>query len=193
MRRHLRGRRVGSTTSFGNEQAMKTPLITLALGAAIVAAAASTNVANASKDSDSDLLRDVRAATARYHSPARAQQDGYVRDSPCETSPAGAMGYHYVNFALLEDPAIAPLRPEILLYAPRSNGTVRLVGVEYLKIDQDGLLTTDDDRPYLGDVAFDGPMPGHGPHMPVHYDLHVWLYKANPSGMYAAWNPAVTC
>ena len=44
-----------------------------------------------------------------------------------------------------------------------------------------------------GDVPFCGPMPGHGTDMPEHYDLHVWLYEVNPSGMYAAWNPAVTC
>jgi hypothetical protein len=29
--------------------------------------------------------------------------------------------------------------------------------------------------------------------MPIHYDLHVWLWKKNPSGMFARWNPTVTC
>jgi hypothetical protein len=29
--------------------------------------------------------------------------------------------------------------------------------------------------------------------MPIHYDLHVWLYKHNPAGMFAAWNPRVSC
>ncbi len=172
---------------------MKTSLTVIAMSVAIVGSATTANSASATRDSDGALVTDIRAATARYHSPAQAERDGYVQASPCETSPAGGMGYHYVNFALLEDPAIDPLRPEILLYAPRSNGTVELVGVEYLAFDDDGLLTTDGDRPHLGNVAFDGPMPGHGTDMPVHYDLHVWLYEANPSGMYAAWNPAVTC
>ena len=29
--------------------------------------------------------------------------------------------------------------------------------------------------------------------MPVHYDLHVWLYKTNPAGELTSENPKVTC
>jgi hypothetical protein len=36
-------------------------------------------------------------------------------------------------------------------------------------------------------------MDGHGPGMPVHYDLHVWLFKKNPRGMFAEFNPRVAC
>jgi hypothetical protein len=36
-------------------------------------------------------------------------------------------------------------------------------------------------------------MLGHEPGMPVHYDLHVWLYQANPDGVFASWNPSVSC
>jgi hypothetical protein len=36
-------------------------------------------------------------------------------------------------------------------------------------------------------------MLGHAPGMPIHYDLHVWLWKHNPSGLYAPWNPDATC
>lgn len=42
-------------------------------------------------------------------------------------------------------------------------------------------------------VPFEGPMPGHGPGMPVHYDLHAWIWKANPEGTFTTWNPNVTC
>ena len=42
-------------------------------------------------------------------------------------------------------------------------------------------------------VPFDGPMLGHEPGMPKHYDLHVWLYERNPAGLFAAWNPRVHC
>lgn len=41
-----------------------------------------------------------------------------------------------------------------------------------------------------------GPMEGHQPLMPVafhHDDLHVWLWKANPAGLYSSTNPAVRC
>ena len=36
-------------------------------------------------------------------------------------------------------------------------------------------------------------MVGHGGGMPTHFDLHVWLWKRNPSGIFASWNPAVVC
>jgi hypothetical protein len=26
-----------------------------------------------------------------------------------------------------------------------------------------------------------------------HYELHVWTHRDNPSGMFAEWNPNVTC
>lgn len=42
-------------------------------------------------------------------------------------------------------------------------------------------------------IPFDGPMLGHEQGMPVHSDLHVWLYKHNPAGMLEPWNPAVSC
>jgi hypothetical protein len=138
-------------------------------------------------------LQDVRAAVAKHHSVEQATRDGYVQASPCESSPAGAMGQHWVNFALMASPAIDPLRPEVLLYLPDSNGNLKLVGVEYLKFDADGSLLTDDDRPFLFGQPFDGPMPGHNPGMPVHYDLHVWVAEQNPNGVYAQWNPALSC
>ena len=137
-------------------------------------------------------LQGVRAALARYHSITQAERDGYVAASPCEESPGGAMGIHYLNPNLL-GPGIDPLRPEVLLYLPDGNGSVRLVGVEYFSVDADQDLATDADRPSVFGQAFDGPMPGHGPTMPIHYDLHVWLYEANPAGVFEAWNPAISC
>ena len=41
--------------------------------------------------------------------------------------------------------------------------------------------------------TFDGPMPGHIPTMPWHWDLHVWVWAHNPSGMFAEWNPSLQC
>jgi hypothetical protein len=41
-----------------------------------------------------------------------------------------------------------------------------------------------------------GPMEGHEPLIPkeyVHYDLHAWLFKNNPLGMFAPTNPNVNC
>ena len=68
-----------------------------------------------------------------------------------------------------------------------------MAGVEWFKADADQDLSTDEDRPTLFGQPFDGPMAGHEPGMPAHFDLHVWLYEKNPTGELSAWNPRVTC
>ena len=156
----------------------------LVLGFATVAAAGNGPLPN-------DLER-VRGALARYNSVEQAENDGYVAASPCEETAEGAMGVHYVNTALF-GPGIDPLQPEVLLYLPDEDGKQKLVGVEYFSVDADQQLSTDDDRPTLFGQPFDGPMAGHGPGMPIHYDLHVWLYEANPAGTFTAWNPSLSC
>ena len=80
-------------------------------------------------------VQEVRAAVARYHSFGQAERDGYsVEGEPCVASPAGTMGIHAVNPPLLADPAIDARQPELLLYVPKSNGKLELVGVEYWTI-----------------------------------------------------------
>jgi hypothetical protein len=69
----------------------------------------------------------------------------------------------------------------------------RLVAAEWIVVDKDQNLATDDDRPSLFGMSFEGPMPGHVDGMPIHYDLHAWVWKKNPSGTFARWNPTVTC
>jgi hypothetical protein len=36
-------------------------------------------------------------------------------------------------------------------------------------------------------------LDGHAPGMPVHYDLHVWLGRTNPDGLFAVPNPSISC
>jgi hypothetical protein len=139
-------------------------------------------------------LAQVRQATAEYHKVSNALADGYVATEHCIAVPGvGGMGYHYLNPALIGDPSIDPLKPEVLLYAPKKNGGLKLVGVEYLVVDADQDLATDSDRPDLFDVPFNGPMLGHEPGMPIHYDLHAWIWKGNPDGLFADFNPKVSC
>ena len=165
-----------------------------ALGAAVVGAAAigavGVSVATATPP---DEVRAAKSVSARYHSIAQAEAAGYTLGSPCAASPAGGMGFHYENAELMADDALDPLQPEILVYAPKDNGKLELVAIEYWKRDADGSLMTDGDRPSVLGQGFDGPMPGHSPVMPVHYDLHVWVYETNASGTFAPFNPAVDC
>jgi hypothetical protein len=136
----------------------------------------------------------IRAATKRLRKPEAAIAAGYVPTDACVTLPGvGGMGYHFVNPGYLTDGVIDPAKPEILVFHD-DGGELRLGAVEYFAADADQDLATDADRPALfARLPFDGPMPGHEPEMPVHYDLHVWLYTDNPAGQLAAWNPDVTC
>lgn len=146
--------------------------------------------------SDADALRDlakVRVATARFHDVAVAEAAGYVSTNYCVEVPGlGVMGIHYVNYALVGAAGVDVSAPEMLLYVTTNRGP-RLVGVEYMTVDSDQDLATDGDRPSLFGRGFDGPMPGHGPGQPVHYDLHVWAWQASPAGVFDEFNPKVRC
>ena len=169
---------------------IKLLLVTLVSLAIAVGAAAVSGGAGATPP---DAVQAAKAASARFHSVAQAEAAGYALASPCTFSPAGGMGFHYEQPELLADDAIDPNRPEVLVYAPKANGELELVAIEYWKRDADGSLLTDGDRPSVLGQAFDGPMPGHHPGMPVHYDLHVWVHEPNPSGLFAPFNPDVSC
>ena len=166
-------------------------LAALALGLVLVAVLPATAGAQLSS-SQLDVFR-ATLATAKYLDVRQAIADGYVRQGPCVVSPAGTMGVHFENAALMADPALDVERPEILVYVDMGNGFWRLVALEYWSADADQNLATANDRPSLFGVPFDGPMPGHSPFMPVHYDLHVWNWEFNPSGMFAMFNPMVFC
>lgn len=137
----------------------------------------------------------IREATDRFRDVDTAIAAGYVPTDVCAGNPemGGAMGYHYVNRGLAGDAVIDPTLPEILLYAPVGADALELVAIEYFMVDADGDLSTDDDRPTLLGNPFDGPMEGHEPGMPVHYDIHAWVWKHNPAGELTPWNPDVQC
>jgi hypothetical protein len=141
-----------------------------------------------------DLER-ARKATRRFRDVDVARAAGYQAMGPCAEDPKyGGMGIHYGNDELIADGALDVRRPEILVYQPTRSGKLRLGAIEYYQQDADQDLATDDDRPAMfGGMPFDGPMLGHDAEMPIHYDLHVWLYRHNPAGKFAMWNPRVDC
>ena len=169
--------------------------VAVAAGLAFSAAGAGSASAHTASDDSGPAvtgavqrqLAAVRAATAKYHDVDVAIAAGYTPTEEC----VPGMGYHYVNggqFGKLD-----PLAPDALLYEAQKNGRLRLVGVEWFKADADQDLTTDEDRPSLFGKGFDGPMLGHGPGMPIHYDLHAYLWKSNPAGVLETWNATITC
>ena len=133
---------------------------------------------------ESELLMSVRRATARFHSTAQAIAAGYEPDDHCVAVPGlGGMGFHWVNPSLV-DPVFDPLKPEAILYAPGPGGKLRLIAVEYIVID------VGQPAPTFGDHPFDvGGTPVPAPH----WSLHAWVWENNPSGVFAPFNPNVSC
>ena len=178
---------------------MRRILIALAVAAAFVIAATVPATAkqkppaNGHRTTLERELQAAKAATARFHSVRQALRAGYVippgpLSAACVASPAGGMGVHLENPSLMADPALDIRRPEILVYEIKPNGRLRLVALEYFEAAAQTPVA-----PSLFGQTFQGPMAGHHPGMPDHYDLHVWVWKANPSGMFAQYNPNVHC
>jgi len=167
-----------------------------AAGTAILLSSLPTSAASADTPdkAPTESIAAVRRATARYHDVEVALAEGFIATDECAAHPElGGMGLHYVNPARIGDPAIIATEPEVLLYEPQADGSVELVAVEWFSVDPDQDVTTDAGRPSVLGVPFDGPMPGHDAHMPVHFDLHLWIWEHNPAGQFAPWNPSVTC
>jgi len=99
------------------------------------------------------------------------------------------MGIHFLNVNLMGK--VDPFQPQVLVYQP-VGGKLHLVAAEYFV----PLSPDVKQRPQLFGRPFDGPMVGHHPLMPhefKHYDLHVWLWKKNPAGLFAPTNPDFKC
>lgn len=133
-------------------------------------------------------FRDVDAATAaRYAILAGTPLEECV-DEPGE----GTMGFHYVNGDLVGDAIVEPTTPEALLYVPRPDGSLRLVGVEYV-VFADAWDAENDEPPSLFGQQFHLVSEPNRYELPPFYELHAWAWASNPSGTFNDWNPNVSC
>jgi hypothetical protein len=143
----------------------------------------------------------VRKALDKYKDPIAAVRDGYYSSVGCVDFPGGgsehgsmeykpgAMGIHFINMALV-GPKLDSTKPQVLLYEPVGDKLV-LTGAEWFVPTE--LAKT---PPTILGHQLMGPMEGHAPIMPAelhHWDLHVWLWKDNPNGMFSPTNSAVKC
>ncbi|ANT48501.1 hypothetical protein [Mesorhizobium amorphae] len=171
-------------------------LISIGLIGAFLGAAA----AQAAEPNKAELDA-LKQSLAKYEDYKAAIRDLYLSTVGCVSYsgekipgtmdyPKGAMGIHFVNVPSI-GPTVDPMRPNVLIYEPVGN-ELRLVGVEWLVP-----LTPDTKAPpELFGQKFMGPMEGHYPLIPKefhHYDLHAWLFKDNPDGMFSPTNPEVKC
>lgn len=160
-------------------------------------------------DDCQEELSAARAATAKYHDVNVALADGFISTFECVSVPGlGTMGVHYINPSRMSDLSVNERTPEMLLYIPQPDGSLRLVALEYyapvLVADQNGVHpwfggpndpppNVVNPAPTLFGRTFEGPMAGHAPGQPWHYDLHVWAWRNNPNGLFFDFNPKLTC
>ena len=167
---------------------------------AAVAMVASTPVALAhdehegesNPDAFTGLVRDVHQAANRFQDVNTAPSEGYVSTASCVSGPnQGAMGVHYVNNALVEDGVLDVRRPEVLVYEPSEEG-LRLVAVEFFVVAEqwDAANTA---PPIIGGQHLNYVGEPNRLRMPAYYELHVWAWKRNSSGVFSDWNPNVSC
>jgi hypothetical protein len=139
-----------------------------------------------------DLVRTVREAAGAYSDVEQAKAAGYGMFLGCVSGPQeGAMGIHFPNGDLVADGLLDPTRPEVLVYEVK-NGRYSLVAVEFLVIAE-AWDANNDSPPVLMGQSFHyvGSPNRYG--MPAFYELHVWAWKTNPNGVFADWNPNVSC
>jgi hypothetical protein len=165
-------------------------------------------------------LAEVRAATERFRNVETALAEGYLRDpfDLCDTAdmmgkPAalGAMGIHYFRPDLLgitkpPSPRVTGsgthvdfLKPAILIYEPQADGSLELVAVENLVFQESWKKAGHSAPPSFHGVPYDtmqddpATVIDEAHVFEPHFDRHVWIYRDNPNGVFAPFNPNVTC
>ncbi len=167
------------------------PLLLVGVSLALCGGATS-GAAQESTPTPATLVEAARQATAAFPDPAAAEAAGYVHMQGCVSGPQdGAMGMHYVNADLIGDGELDASHPEILIYAP-GDRDLRFVGVEYYVIAEDWAATHEGSPELMGQLLnFVGAPNRYGD--PPFFELHVWVGQDNPHGMFADWNPTVSC
>ncbi len=174
---------------------------------------------NAVGPAEPDLAA-VRAATERFRDVKVALAEGYIPDpgNICDTAemmgqPAalGVMGIHYLRPDLLgitgpPNPRVNGtgthtdfLKPAVLIYEPQADGSLQLLAVENLVFIAAWEAAGNTAPPSFQGVPYDRMVDDpkttiDEAHMfEPHYDRHVWLYRENPRGIFAQYNPKATC
>jgi hypothetical protein len=181
-----------------NRRTKGTAAAAAALAATVAVAALLATAASGSGVTGS--TRAAAQATARFHDLGAAKRAGYglLKDTQgiaciaMDGMPAmGAMGVHFASKTLLGDGRLTVARPEALVYAPTGSGP-RLAAVEYvvLKAQWDAKHAS---VPALFGHRFNLTPAGNRFGLPAFYSLHAWIWKQNPAGEFAMWNPEVSC
>jgi hypothetical protein len=151
-------------------------------------------VAGSGPQGSTSQLADVRAATDAFHNLDIAMAAGYDKFYLCtDKTGTGGMGQHFVKGALVEDPALDKLRPEVLVYEPRADGGYQLVAVEYVVLKDAWHKANGSKAPRLFGRRLTLVPAGNRYGLPDFYEIHAWVWKGNPRGLFNDWNPKVSC
>ena len=174
------------------------PLIAIGAGQppqSITGAGMSAMHASYTMEDSSPLIDKVRGATAQFRDINAAIAAGFVQGTPCVSGPDfGAMGIHFVLPSRIAGGVLSADQPEALIYEPLSNGSLRLVGVEFIVLAS----VWASQHPGASPPALDGQLLNFvdAPNrygLPAFYELHVWAWEQNPVGSFADWNTQVSC
>ena len=165
-------------------------------------------------------IEKVRMANQRFTDVKVALAEGYVPAPPGNCVSAadeglppewGGMGIHYVNPAMLKLAAGGGrvdggsthtdfMKPAILLYEPRADGSLVLVGVENLVFLNAWHAAGNSAPPMFAGRVWDtmadnSGTPGDEAHgFEPHHDQHVYFATmANPADQLNPFSPSVTC
>jgi hypothetical protein len=169
----------------------------------LVAVAAATTVLGAvltapTADAAPAWLDHLRDATRPYKDLSVAKADGYGKFKDADgiacidNPPDGGMGVHFVNGDLVGDGEVLKDHPEALVYDPTPNG-MKLVALEYIVFRKAWRADHPTGRPELYGQKFEPIGADNRYGIPPFFELHVWAWKANSSGLFNDWNPKVTC
>lgn len=147
----------------------------------VAVAALFAPAAQASNGDDESAVAGVRQATGAFHDLGKAGAAGYAPLLACFDLPGvGGMGQHYVDTSRL-DATIEANRPEALVYEVDGN-RLQLVAVEYIVPWSAWVPAT---PPQLYGKSFTSVTSLHL------WALHAWIWRPNPTGMFANYNPRV--
>lgn len=136
-------------------------------------------------EEDARSVNFVKRVVEGYRDFKAARIAGYSVQYPqgCVQTSAGSQGLHFSNPALLDGKAEMN-RPELLMFEPQPDGSMALVGVDYVIPFEHWKLK---DPPQLIGRRF---MRNEDLQA---WTLHIWTHRENPEGVFALYNPHVSC
>ena len=135
----------------------------------------------------------VRDATERFQDVALAEAEGYLLQFGC----VSGSGLRSDGDALREWPLVmmassTPTCPEIVIYEPQPDGSLKLIGADYLVLADAWNANHAGPPELMGQLfhLFEAPNRFG---LPAFYTLHVWAWKDSPTGTFVNWHANVSC